>query len=183
MFKNLIIYTTVLILFMLSCTQKSEYEMMVERGLNSDRTVNEIFLGYEFGMTRQEFLDKSWQMNQDQIISGGTKVEYFLEELNSTVKLDFFPEFKDGEIFKMPVTANYIAWSPWNEQYNSDNLIENLKDYYEKIYSTEFIEIVTPQNENIYWISIEGNREIRMYKKSNNTIQIDFTDLCKIYKN
>ena len=166
------------------CTQQTEYESMVQQGLNSETDVNDIFLGYEFGMTREDFLESSWELNQQQIISGGVNIVYQLEDLKSTARLEFFPQFENGVIVKMPVSASYISWSPWNEQYNANELLKDLKEYYEDFYTTTFKKVDVPGIEDeAPWISIEGNREIRMYKKSVNTIQVDFIDLSKVYQN
>ncbi len=170
-------------ILLFGCSNKSEYERKVQEGLNSEKEVNEIFLGYEFGMSREEFLESSWEMNQQQIISGGVNIVYLLEDLKSTVSLEFYPQFQNGVISKMPVSASYISWSPWNEQYNADELLKDLKVYYEEFYSTTFSQVDVPGIETTPWISIEGNREIRMYKKSVNTVQIDFIDISKAYRN
>jgi len=168
-------------IFLLSaCSEKSEYVSMVEEGLDSGKVVNDIFLGYTFGMTRKEFLDYSWDLNQKEVITGGTKVIYMLEDIKSTVRLEFFPEIKNNVVTKMPVSASYISWSPWNEQYNADELLMDMRAYYEGTYSTTFKEVVVPEIEQTAWVSIEGNREIRLYKNSVNTIQINFIDLSQI---
>ena len=156
---------------------------MVEKGLTSGNVVDEIFLGYKFGMSREKFLETSWEMNQQQLISGGVNIEYLLEDLKSTARLEFFPQFNNGVIAKMPVSASYISWSPWNEQYNSDELLSDLKTYYKEVYSTTFSDVDVPGVEEKTWVSIEGNREIRMYKKSVNTVQVDFIDLSQVYQN
>jgi len=172
------------ICFLLGCAHQTEYESMVQQGLNSDREINDIFLGYEFGMTREEFLQSSWEMNQQQVITGGVKIEYLIEDLKSTVKLEFYPEFENGVISKMPVSASYISWSPWNEQYNANELLKDLKTYYEDLYSTTFKQVDVPGiADDVPWVSIEGNREIRMYKKSVNTIHVEFIDLSIVYQN
>lgn len=173
----------IFIFHLTGCTQKSEYEAMVEEGLDSGKIVNEIFLGYSFNMSREKFLEMSWEMNQQQIITGGVDIVYLLEDLKSTARLEFFPQFNNGVIAKMPVSASYNSWSPWNEQYNSDELLSDLKTYYEEVYSTTFNDVNVPDVEEKTWVSIEGNREIRMYKKSVNTVQIDFIDLSQIYQN
>jgi len=166
-----------------SCSQKSEYQQMVEEGLNSGTTVDEIFLGYSFNMTREEFLELSWEMNQQEIITGGVKIVYLLEELKSTARLEFYPEFENGVIAEMPVTASYISWAPWNDEYNAENLLNDIKLHYEDVFETSFQSVSLPEIEENVWVSIEGNREIRMYKKSVNTVQINFIDLSKIYQN
>jgi hypothetical protein len=180
--KKFLLLTTLwvyIIAVFAGCTEKSQYQQMVERSLKSGETVNEIFLGYSFNTTREEFYEMSWQMNQQEIITGGVNIVYNLEELDSTVRLEFFPEFKDGLISEMPITASYIAWAPWNEGFSADNLLINMKDYYESVYETTFENVPVPDLEENAWVSIEGNREIRLYKKSVNTIQIRFIDLSK----
>jgi len=171
------------IFFLLGCAHQTEYESMVQQGLNSDREINDIFLGYEFGMTREEFLQSSWEMNQQEIITGGVKIVYLLEELKSTARLEFYPEFENGVIAEMPVTASYISWAPWNDEYNAENLLNDIKLHYEDVFETSFQSVSLPEIEENVWVSIEGNREIRMYKKSVNTVQINFIDLSKIYQN
>lgn len=165
------------------CSQQSEYESMVAEGLNSEKVVNDIFLGYTFGMTREDFLQSSWEMNQQEIITGGVNIVYMLEDLKSTARLEFFPEFDNGVVTKMPVSASYISWAPWNEQYNADELLKDMIAYYEDFYSTTFRDVFVPSIEQHAWVSIEGNREIRMYKNSSNTIQITFIDLSRTYQN
>lgn len=165
--------------FAASCSEKSEYQEMVESGLDSGETVNDIFLGYSFSTSREEFYDMSWRMNQQEIITGGVNIVYNLEELDSTVRLEFFPEFKDGFIAEMPIKASYISWAPWNEGFSADNLLINLRAYFESIYETTFKKVQVPELEEEAWVSIEGNRELRMYKTSVNTVQVNFIDLSK----
>lgn len=179
--KIMVLFGSLIVL--VGCSEQSEYESMIQQGLNSEREVNDIFLGYEFGMTREDFLQVSWEMNQQQIITGGVNIVYLLEDLKSTARLEFFPKFENGVIVKVPVSASYISWSPWNEQYNADELLKDLKTYYEDFYSTTFKQVEVPGNEVAPWVSIEGNREIRMFKNSVNTIQVEFTDLSKVYQN
>ena len=180
---RLIVTGALAILLFSSCTQKSEYQQMVEEGLNSGKIVNEIFLGYTFNMTREEFLELSWKMNQQEIITGGVNIVYLLEDLKSTVRLEFYPEFGKGVITKMPISASYISWAPWNEEYSAENLLNDMKAYYEKVYSTSFRNVSVPGIDGEAWVSVEGNREIRMFKKSVNTVQINFIDLSKAYEN
>lgn len=97
--------------------------------------------------------------------------------------MEFFPEFRDGVVVRLPVNITYISWSPWNDQYAPEELLIDLKEYYEDFYHTTFENIYIPEIEKNAWISIEGNREIRMYKFSSNTVQVDFIDLSHFYKN
>lgn len=168
---------------MAGCTEESEYETMVREGLNSEHKHNDLFLGYTLGMSREDFLSMSWEMNQQQIITGGVKIVYMLEDLKSTARMEFFPEFRDGVVVRLPVNVTYISWSPWNDQYAPEELLIDLKEYYEDFYDTTFENIYIPEIEKNAWISIEGNREIRMYKFSSNTVQVDFIDLSHFYKN
>lgn len=156
---------------------------MVEKGLNSGTIVNDIFLGYTFNMTREEFLELSWEMNQQEIITGGVNIVYLLKDLKSTVRLEFYPEFDNGVISKMPISASYTSWAPWNEEYSAENLLSDMTVHYENVYETSFRSVSVPGIEGETWVSVEGNREIRLFKKSVNTVQINFIDLSKVYEN
>lgn len=168
---------------MAGCTEESEYESMVREGLNSEEKHNNLFLGYTLGMTREDFLSTSWEMNQQQIITGGVKIVYLLEDLKSTARMEFFPEFNNGVIVKLPVNVTYVAWSPWNEQYNPEELLVDMREYFEEFFETIFTEVYIPEIEKKALVSIEGNREIRMYKYSSNTVQVDFIDLSHFHQN
>ncbi len=49
----------------ISCASKSEYHQWVDQELNKGIEMDSLFLGYHFGMTRQEFYDRSWTLNDE----------------------------------------------------------------------------------------------------------------------
>ena len=164
-------------LFLFSCSYELNYETMVRQGLQSGVQQDSLFLGYHFGMNIQEFHSSSMEMNRQGKLSGFTKAVYKLEALKSTASMEFYPTFVDGIIVRIPVTIGYDSWAPWNEQFSPDELTADLIEYYEDVYNTQFIQIYVPEIGDSAYVSIEGNREIRIYQNSLSTVMVDFIDL------
>lgn len=175
--KYLFVPLILLIPFLFTCEQKSEYERLVQEELNKDVRHDSLFLGYEFGMQREEFFDYSWELNQQQIITGSTQIEYTFEDLSHKATMVFFPDFYEDRIYRMPVEIHYNAWAPWNRNLFSDSLIVELVDLYEEIYGPGFIKTIHPEVEKEAWIKVDGNRRISIYRKDDMTTRVEFLDL------
>lgn len=171
------LFLIISIVFTVSCEQKSDYEQLVESELEKGVRNDSLFLGYYFGMERQEFFDYSWQLNQQQVILGGSRIEYELDNFKKNATMRFYPEFKDNRIYKMPVEISYDAWAPWNKDLFSDSLIVEVLDHYKDEYGDDFIKTRHPENGKEAWINISGNRRIAIFKKDDTVVQIEFMDL------
>lgn len=101
-----------------------------------------IFLGLNFGMTRQDFFDKCLILNkQGKAVQGthNTSVLYFdTENFKMPVDMNFYPNFYKDRICAMPVYFNYKAWAPWNRELQSDSLLTEVKALFEKWYGLGF---------------------------------------------
>lgn len=160
-----------------SCGRNISYETLIQQGLDSESRVDSLFLGYHFGMTRQEFRDLSFQLNQQGLMSGLAEIEYNFNELKSRALMKFYPRFTDEMISKIPITVSYNSWAPWNEQFWPEVLIEDLREYYESVYDTQFHWVYVPPIERMAYVSVEGNREIRLYIESEATVNVEYIDL------
>lgn len=166
-----------LFLFVYSCDQRSEYERMVERELESGVRNDSLFLGYYLGMEDEDFFDHSWELNQQNVITGDSRIRYKLQKLSNDATMTFYPSFKNGRINRMPVEIQFDAWAIWNRELYSDSLIVELVDYYEEIYGSGFIHTVHPELEKESWIKVDGNRRISVYQKDDMRAHIEFLDL------
>jgi len=165
------------ILFAVSCEQKTDYEQLVESELEKGVRNDSLFLGYYLGMERKEFFDYSWQLNQQQVIMGGSRIEYELDHFKKNATMRFYPDFKDNQIYKMPVEISYDAWAPWNKELFSDSLIVEVLDHYKDEYGDNFIKTLHPENGKEAWINVSGNRRIAIFKKDDTIVQVEFLDL------
>lgn len=176
--KNIYPLSLIVILFALaSCENKTEYEQLVESELEKEVRHDSLFLGYKFGMNSKQFFDHSWKLNQEQIITGSSQIEYELTELSSPARMVFFPEFHDERIYRMPVEISFKSWAPWNRELSSDSLITELVDLYSDIYGRGFIKTIHPELGEKAWIKIDSNRRISIYRKDEMTARIEFLDL------
>lgn len=162
-----------------ACEQSSEYEKMVQNELKKEIRYDTLFLGYELGMERQDFLDHSWALNQKKIITGGTQIEYPLKDLSSDATMVFYPRFNNDKLVRMPIEISFNAWAIWNRELHSDHLIDELLEYYEELYGAGFIYTKIPDlNSNREaWTKIDGNRRILIYPKDDMVVRVEFLDL------
>ena len=97
--------------------------------------------------------------------------------------MDFYPEFKHGRIYKMPVEIHYKGWAPWNQELFSDSLMTDLAQLYEDKYDAKFIETVHPRTQKNALIDIQGNRQISIFKNDDRVVSVEFLDLTAIDNN
>jgi hypothetical protein len=139
-----------------------------------------LFLGMYLGMPQKDFFDHCTELNKQQIIvqgpGGNTSVEYRMTDLEGDVSMRFFPTFIDEKIFEMPVTYSYAAWAPWNKQYWSDVLLEQMVDLYKKWYGEDFKLLNHPTQGKVYY-KIDGKRRINLFVMDEQFVQAVFTDL------
>ncbi len=160
-----------------NCSMEPSYQSWAEREFQSGVQNDSLFLGYYFGMPRQEFRDHSFEMNRQGLMTGLVNIEYQFEDLGNRATKIFYPEFNDDIITRIPVQISYNAWAPWNEDTWPENLMNDLKDYFEDIYGGRFRMVYVPDIERRALVMIQGNREIRLYRHSENSVMADFRDL------
>ena len=90
--------------------------------------------------------------------------------------MDFYPRFKDGKIFELPVRFKYTGWAPWNKELSSDNLELDVLEWYKKIYGDNFIKVQHPKR-GVAYVKVNGNRRITIFKESDLYVWAYFTDL------
>lgn len=176
-------FLTLLPIFITACEQKSEYEQRLETELAKDVRVDSLFLGYYLGMPQEEFFEHSWQLNQQEIVTGQRTINYQISELKSPASMDFYPQFKDGKIYQMPVEVHYDGWAPWNREFFSDTLMIEMVDLYEEKYGSNFFKSVHPESKKQAYIDIQGNRRISIFKRDDRIVTIEFLDLTAVENN
>lgn len=140
-----------------------------------------LFLGLYLEMDKKDFFDHCTELNKQKIIvqggGGTTNVEYRMKkEFDSEVVMRFFPTFIDDKIFEMPVIYSYDAWAPWNKQFWSDVLLEEIVALYKKWYGDDFRLIEHPVQGKVY-VKMDGKRRINIFIKDEQFVQVVFTDL------
>ena len=175
--SQLYFFIVIILLVACSCEQKSEYEQLVEREIDRGVRYDSLFLGYELGMEREVFFSHSWELNQQQKITGISQIEYQLDNLSSSAKMTFFPEFRNDKIYRMPLEVQYKGWAPWNKDLFSDSLMVELVDVYENTYGPGFIKTNDLDIGKEAWVKVDGNRRIAIYRKDDIKAIVEFLDL------
>lgn len=180
MYRIFIALSILTSLLFISCSQESEYEELVQRELAKGERSDSLFLGYHFGMTRQEFFDHSWELNSQKIVMQGNKsasIRYDLENLKFKAQKNFYPKFFEGKIYKMPVRYMYNGWAPWNREYWADSLKKDVLFEFKKKYPNKFLEMKHPELKVPAYIMVDNNKRIAIYELDNREVAVEYVDL------
>jgi hypothetical protein len=180
-----IICFSVLLITIASCGDADlrAYKKLVKKETESGKRVDSLFFGIRFGMTSKEFYAHCWELNKKGILTDGLNnmaVLYKLNrnELKHEASMNFYPEFYENKIYKMPVTFQYVSWAPWNKNLFADSLKEEVLQLYKKWYpdGNEFLKMDDEEKGTIY-IKVDGNRRITIGRYNDLQVKVDYTDL------
>lgn len=180
-----LIGVAVLILSFTSC-QTSEYTQLVKSELAKKTRFNEMIFGLKMGAPRQSFFDRCTQLNKEKKVTqgkGGIFVEYRMFPKDSSriadvIEMQFYGIFKDSILTGMDMRFSYSGWSPWNEQYQPEKLMESLKDTLMTWFpGNSFLAIKLEEEKPNAWVKVDGNRQIKMYVQSKHQVAVKIEDL------
>jgi hypothetical protein len=179
-----IFFLLILCLAFSSC--ESEYSQTVKEEMNSGVIHEDLILGLKIGQSRKEFFDHCWQLNKQKLVAQGPGNKYakYILTVDSTsqnpekVEMLFYGIFDEEKIMHgMEMKMHYLKWSPWNEEYQSDKLIEALKRHYNKEYpGNDFLEIDINEKTKAF-AKVDGNRQIIMYPLGDKDVMAKIIDL------
>lgn len=165
----------------------TEYEKAVRQGLKSGEVHEELIFDMVMGQTQKEFYSTCWNLNAEKKISqgGGNRYAKYVMapgevfEEPEEIEMLFYGIFDEEKIMRgMDMRFNYTKWSPWNEDFHSDKLIERLKNHYMHKYGgNDFITFDSGIQDHLSLIKIDGNRQILMYQLGNKDVSVKIEDL------
>ena len=161
------------------CGEGYRYHKLMKEELAKGVRYDSLFLGIYLGMPQKEFYMHCWQLNKKGLIrqgSNNTSVYYKMPDFKDTVEANFYPAFYKDKIWKLPVKLNFQAWAPWNREYSSDTLENDLVGKFFDWYGTGFRKVLNARNEVAYY-KIDGNRLISIFKDDDQYVWAVFTDL------
>lgn len=180
-FTNLITnnFLTLLILLILAGCSGSEYDNLVKTEMSKDLVYDSLFMTMEFGITKQEFFNRCWKLNKQELVKQGPKnnfVEYKLKDQSDkdkAITMLFYGTFNEEKIMTgLDLKFYYEAWSLWNKSLHSDHLIEVVKDTLKTWFpGNDFIK-VNLKNQKEVLVKIDGNRRI-LIEPLNDNREID----------
>lgn len=172
---------------------KSDYQQYVDRELSKQESQDSLILGIHFGMTRAAYFKLCGDLNQQRLVTqgdGGNRAKY-IEPFDSTNTEDitrkefqFAPYFdSSGVVIGLEIIGSYIAWAPWQEELQSEQVIrEFIKEYEAKFGGNKFIEIKLDEVEVPVYVKIDANRQILIFKKGAKDAIIRMEDIRLKYK-
>ena len=188
---NKIIFCLLVLTPFLACEIESEYSKLLKKELKSGKSFNDLVLGLKIGQTKDDFYEICADLNKKKLITSGARnlyPEYILYPKDSVkngkkIRMSFMGIFDDDRIMKgMDIRFNYYSWIAWREEYNSDNLINEIKDTLQLWYpGNNFIEIdlKLDSKNNLAYVKIDGNRQITMYKIDGRDVAVIIEDVSE----
>lgn len=164
---------------------QSDYTKLVKAELAKGIRMDSVVFGINLGDTRDEFYGKCFDLNKQQLVTAGPNgatVQYlFTDSLfhaePTDMRLLFIPAFdKDDVLIEMNLEFSYMAWAPWNRQYQSDTLKEKVLELLMQWYKgNEFI--IAKINENEVPVKLDGNRRMLVYIKDEKNVVVKVHDI------
>ena len=188
---NKIIFCLLVLTPFLACEIESEYSKLLKKELKSGKSFNDLVLGLKIGQTKDDFFEICAELNKKKLITSGARnlyPEYILYPKDSVengkkIRMSFMGIFDNDRIMKgMDIRYNYYSWIAWREEYNSDNLINEIKDTLQLWYpGNNFIEIdlKLDSKNNLAYVKIYGNSQIRMYKIDGRDVAVRIEDVSE----
>lgn len=169
-----------LILVIIACDNRTEYEKLVEREMSKGVREDSLFLGIHLGMTRKDFFVHCWKLNKQYMLDNGPgnlSAQYTIkDELRLPTFMRFYPNFIDNQVYEMPVEFTYTSWSPWAKETSGDSLLPDVLRMYEKWYGKDFIKM-EQEGKKDSWVMIDANRRLIVYRKDTSTVFAKYDDL------
>jgi len=188
---NKIIFCLLVLTPFLACEIESEYSKLLKKELKSGKSFNDLVLGLKIGQTKDDFFEICADLNKKKLITSGARnlyPEYILYPKDSVengkkIRMSFMGIFDNDRIMKgMDIRFNYYSWIAWREEYNSDNLINEIKDTLQLWYpGNNFIEIdlKLDSKNNLAYVKVDGNRQITMYKIDGRDVAVIIEDVSE----
>ena len=188
---NKIIFSLLVLTPFLACEIESEYSKLLKKELKSGKSFNDLVLGLKIGQTKDDFFEICADLNKKKLITSGARnlyPEYILYPKDSVengkkIRMSFMGIFDNDRIMKgMDIRFNYYSWIAWREEYNSANLINEIKDTLQLWYpGNNFIEIdlKLDSKNNLAYVKVDGNRQITMYKIDGRDVAVIIEDVSE----
>jgi len=169
---------------------ESEYSQLVKGELKTGELHTNLLFNLEMGDTKKEFFSKCWDLNKEKKISqgsGGKYAKYLMIPDSMDNELDkvdvlFYGIFDEENIMHgMEMKMSFFSWSPWNEDFHADRLMEYIETrYMRELSGNPFIEIDIKEG-TVAKVKIDGNRQIRMFPLNDKDIMVMIEDLRQKY--
>ena len=185
--KNYLIYIFYLtsLFSFFGCNSSSSYTKLVNKELKSGKIENNLFLGFQFGMTKDQYFDRCSVLNKEKIIvSGGRNFspEQILVPKNQEekkIKMSFFGTFDNQRILNgFDIQFNFLGWSDWNIDYQSPVLLDQIKDSILTWFpGNDFIQVKIDESVKTAYVKIDGNRRVVMYTMNSKDVVVKINNL------
>lgn len=128
-----------------------------------------LFQGIRFGMSKDEFYEHCYEMNQRKLFfssAEGVGVRYVLDEgFESPVVFKFYPQFEYSDSIHV-VTGEFAfkVWVPFQKERSSDILLRQIMEGLQRWYGgNEFIKNdASRKSASVEYVKIDCNRQITL---------------------
>ncbi len=167
------------LVFFAGCRNETAYQKKERTELAKGVRNDSLFFGYYLGMTRKAFYDNSWAINKQGLVTNGQGAEILCKPqgFKQPVRMTFFPDFEQEKIARMWIKFSYESYAHWNKTFYADSVLtEVIPVIGQWLKAKDFIEIQAPNKPKI-WATVDGNRQIMIFKEDDQFAKVFITDL------
>jgi hypothetical protein len=167
------------LMFFTSCRNETAYQKKERIELAKGIRKDSLFFGYYLGMSRKAFYDQSWAINKQGLVTNGQGAEILCKPqgFNKPVRMTFFPDFEGEKMSRMWIKFSYESYAHWNKTFSADSVLTEVVPVIGQWFNAKnFIEIQAPNKPKI-WATVDGNRQIMIFKEDDQFAKVLVTDL------
>ena len=166
---------------LVGCDSSSKYHRLVQTQLESGVQNDTIFHGVHFGMTSDEYYDHISRLGHQGIVSqgGDMSVLYKIMDFDTTINMNFFPEYINDSIQVMQVSYSYFSWAPWNKRTTDERLWNDVQQRFKDQYGKDFITLASDRSKRPALVWVKGNQRIVLFKQQQGKVNATISNLNK----
>jgi len=183
-------FTTILFIFLISCQDPSNYDILVRDELTNGNYIESVQFGLKLGDTKKDFFVKAWELNNEGKVTHGPNNDFIAYELQNMPKGRrinhlFYGIFNNDDIMTgLDMRFYFLGWAPWNDSLQSNKVLPvAMKKLIEWYPGNDFSLI---ENKNIpdqSYVKIDGNRQIVIHIMDDRYVRAQLIDLRYKYPN
>ncbi|MFM7430060.1 MAG: hypothetical protein ACKO1F_09195 [Flammeovirgaceae bacterium] len=158
---------------------------MVKQELKKGVRKDSLLFNVRFGDSKDAFFGRCFDLNRQHLVTegpGNSSVQYIFKDSAfhskpASVRLLFMPNYDENDkIIEMNMEFAYVAWAPWNTEYQSDKLQEFVLKLLKKWYGgNDFIVAKVEGNE--VPVKVDGNRRIMVFIRNEQHVLVKIQDI------
>ncbi len=158
----------------------NSYEQVVANELATKVQNDSLFLGFTFGMLRDDFYTWCQVQNKEGVLydSGVTlRIAYDIESIEPTVQMNFNARFTKDQLNLIEAELFFKSWTAWDKKLRSDKLLPLLLAEMDQWFPGKRFQLLTNEAGEEAYYKIQGNRVVKAWIKNLQFVNVEVRNL------